>query len=51
MDKKRLKIVLRVLGVVKGQYQDTKQFIKDSIEQECLKEKISPDEVIFFLQV
>ena len=47
MHKKRLRVVLTVLEAVKTQFPGTKQFKEDSIEQECLKEKIS-DEVIFF---
>ena len=40
-------MVLTVLEAVKTQFPETKQFIEDSIEQECQKEKISADEVIF----
>ena len=50
MDKRRLRVALKVLSAVKDQFPDTKQFIEDSIDQECLKENISADEVIF-LQV
>ena len=50
MDKKRLRVVLTVLEAVKTQYTDTKQFIEDLIDEECQKEKISAEEVIF-LQV
>ena len=48
MDKKWLKVVLTVLEAVKAQFPETKQFIGDSIKQECLKEKISADEVNCF---
>ena len=48
MDKRRLRVALKVLSAVKDQFPDTKQFIEDSIDQECLKENISADEVIFF---
>ena len=48
MDKKRLRVVLTVLEAVKTQFPETKQFIEDSIEQQCLKEKISADEVNCF---
>ena len=48
MDKKRLRVVLTVLETVQTQFSEIKQFIEDSIKQECLKEKISADEVIFF---
>ena len=45
MDKRRLRVPLKVFGA------DTKQFIVDSVQQKCLKEKISADEVIFFTSV
>ena len=49
MDKRWLRVALKVLGAVKDQFSDIKQFI-ECIEQEYLKEKISADEVIL-LQV
>ena len=48
MDKRRLRVALKVLSAVKDQFPDTKQFIEGSIDQECLKENISAGEVIFF---
>ena len=48
MDKQRLRVAFKVLSAVKDQFPDTKQFIEDSIDQECLKENISADEVILF---
>ena len=48
MDIRRLKIALKVLDEVKVQFPETKQFIEECIEQECLKENISAEEVIFF---
>ena len=48
MDKRRVRVASKVLGTVKTQFPDTKKFIEDSIDQECLKENISVDEVIFF---
>ena len=48
MDKKRLRAALTVLEEVKAKYPETKQFIENLIEEECRKEKISADEVIFF---
>ena len=48
MDKKRLRVALKVLGAVKEQFPDTKRFIEDLIDKECQKENISVDEVIFF---
>ena len=50
MDKKRLRVTLKVFEAVKEQFPDTKKFIKDLIDEESEKEKISVDEV-FFLQV
>ena len=48
MDKRRLRVALKVLDEVRVWFPDTKQFIEDCIEQECLKENIFADEVIFF---
>ena len=50
MDKKRLKIALKVLRAVKEHFPDTKNFIEDMMEEQCQKKKISVEEVIF-LQV
>ena len=50
MEKWRLRVALKILDEVRICFPDTKQFIEDSIEQECLKENISAEEVIF-LQV
>ena len=50
MNKKRLKVALAVLQTVKNRFPDTKEFIDNTMEEECQKEKISVDEVIF-LQV
>ena len=44
MDKKRLRVALKVLESVKTKYPET----KDLIDEECQKEKISVEEVIFF---
>ena len=44
---KRLKITLKVLNDVKGEYPATKKYIEDRLEEECSKENISVDEVIF----
>ena len=49
MDKRRIKITLKVLDEVKVQFPETKQFIEECIEQECLKENISVEEVFFFI--
>ena len=50
MNKKRLKVALAVLQTVKNRFPDTKEFIDNTMEEECQKEKISVDEVVF-LQV
>ena len=42
MDKKRLKVFLVVLDAVKS------TFIDDALKEECEKEKITADEVIFY---
>ena len=47
MDKKRLRLALRILEAVKTKFPETKQFIDNTMEDECQKEKISADEVIF----
>ena len=59
MDKKRLRIALTVLGAVKTKFPEavktkfpeTKQFIDNTMEDECQKGKISADEVIFFYKL
>ena len=48
MGKRRLRVALEVLDAVRNQFPDTKQFIEDLIDEECQKEKVSVDEVIFF---
>ena len=48
MDKKRLRVALTVLEAVKNEYPETKKFIENLMDEECQKEKISADEVIFF---
>ena len=48
MDKKRLKVALAVLEAVEIRFPETKQFIDNTMEDECQKEKISADEAIFF---
>ena len=48
MDKKPLRVALTVLDAVRTKYPETKQFIDNTMEEECQKEKISADEVIFF---
>ena len=50
LNQQRLRVAFKVLDEVRIRFHDTKQFIEDFIDQECLKENISADEVIF-LQV
>ena len=48
MDKKRLKNHPKsILNDVKEEYPRTKKYIEDRLEEECSKENISVDEVIF----
>ena len=44
MGKKRLRVALEILETVETKYPET----KDLIDEECQKEKISVEEVIFF---
>ena len=48
MDKKRLKIALAVLDAVRSRFPETNEFIDSTLKEECEKEKITADEVIFF---
>ena len=48
MDKKRLKVVLVVLDAVKSRFSESQEFIDNTLQEECEKEKITADEVIFY---
>ena len=48
MDKKRLKIALSVLNVVKVKFPETQDFISSTWKEECEKERMTADEVIFY---
>ena len=48
MDKKSLKVALVVLDAVKSKFPGTKEFIYDTLKEECEKEKITADEVILY---
>ena len=50
IDKKRLNVALAVFDAVKSRFPETNEFIDDTLREECEKEKITADEVIF-LQV
>ena len=49
MDKKRLKIALAVLNAVRSTFPETNEFIDSTLKEECEKEKMTADEVIFLL--
>ena len=40
MDKRRVRITLKVLNDVKVQFPETNEFIEERLEQECLKKNI-----------
>ena len=48
MDKKRLKIGLSVLDVVRSRFPETNEFINSTLKEECEKERMTADEVIFY---
>ena len=48
MDKKRLKIVLSVLDAVRNRFPEKNEFIDSTLKEECEKERITADEVIFY---
>ena len=48
MDKKRLKIALSVLDAVRNRFPETNEFIGSTLKEECKKETITTDEVIFY---
>ena len=47
MDKKRIKIAVKVLKEIKNEFPGTVKFIDDLDEQECSKENMTVEEVIF----
>ena len=48
MDKKRLKIALSVLDAVRSTFSETNEFIDSTLKEECEKERMTADEVIFY---
>ena len=48
MDKKRLKIALAVLDAAESRFPETPEFIDITLKEECEREKITADEVIFY---
>ena len=47
MDKKQLKIALAVWDAVKSRFLETQEFIDSTLKEECEKERMTVDEVIF----
>lgn len=48
MDKRKLKVVMKVLNEESLEFPHTKEFIEEHLEQKCLKENIWAEEVIYF---
>ena len=48
MDKKRVKIVLAVLNAVRSTFPEKNEFVDSTLKEECEKEKMTADEVIFY---
>ena len=48
MDKKRLKVALAVLNAVRSTFPETNEFIDSTLKEECEKERMTADEVIFY---
>ena len=49
MDKKRLKVALTVLNAVRGTFPETNEFIDSTLKEDCEKEKMTAEKVIFQL--
>ena len=49
MDKKRLKVALVVLNAVRSTFLEKNEFIDSTLKEQCEKEKMTADEVIFLL--
>ena len=48
MENKRLKIALSVLDAVRNRFPETNEFIDSILNEECEKERITANEVIFY---
>ena len=48
MDKKRFKIALAVLDAVINKFPETQKFNDSTLKEECEKERMTADEVIFY---
>ena len=47
MDTRRVSVIVKVLNKGKVRFPQSKEFIEERLEQECSKENISAEEVIF----
>ena len=47
MQKNQLKSALSVLDTVRNRFPETNEFIDSTLKEECEKEKMTADEVIF----
>ena len=47
-EKRKLSVTLELLNEVSTEFTETKNFINEYLEQKCLKENISVEEVIYF---
>ena len=50
MEKRKLKITLEVLNEFIVEFPETKKSIEEHLDQKCLKEKISVEEVIYIFR-
>ena len=48
MDRKQLKIALFVLDTVRNRFPETNEFIDSTLKEQCEKERITADELIFY---
>ena len=49
LDKERLEIALAMLDAVRNRFPETQEFIDSTLKEECEKERMTADEVIFLL--
>ena len=48
LDKERLEIALAVLDALRNRFPETQEFIDSTLKEECEKERMTADEVIFY---
>ena len=48
VNKKRIRMAIKVLEEIKNEFPETAEFIDDCLEQECSKENTTIEEVIFY---